>query len=417
MFTFKNLKVSAVFIAFNVALLCLLVQTIKSYSPLLYFCMWLLATLESINIIFIIFQWAVAKNITVSRETKEKCIAGQTINVTINIKNKGAFPLFNIYTEDLTEDISDEKSKTTFLEYLPKKSSHKFIYELYCRKRGKYYLGPVNIYFFDILGMISFKRQYPVYSTLYVYPKTFGISRFPPLKKGNLPWFGVETRRTSGDEDEFFGLREYRQGDPIKKIHWFSTAKKGKLIVKEFQKISFYRASILFTLNKEENIGTAEESVGEYIINIASSLAKYLIEKDVSLELMAHAEQLYHFPSNKGAQYLEELMEFFASTKIESRLKITHVIQQFALSATPNSTLIIITTEKNLEMISRFLYAERYNISIILIVILSFSFDYQIALDKKDIRIKNEWSNIFLNAGLKPFFVYRKDNLENIFSE
>ncbi|MBP7088561.1 MAG: hypothetical protein KBB01_04605 [Candidatus Omnitrophica bacterium] len=85
MFTFKNLKVSAVFIAFNVALLCLLVQTIKSYSPLLYFCMWLLATLESINIIFIIFQWAVAKNITVSRETKEKCIAGQTINVTINI--------------------------------------------------------------------------------------------------------------------------------------------------------------------------------------------------------------------------------------------------------------------------------------------------------------------------------------------
>lgn len=417
MLTFKNLKISAVFIAYNIALLCLLVQTIKSYSPLLYFCMWLLTTLESINIVLIILQWIVAKNIVVTRETKEKCIAGQTIKVLINIKNQGAFPLFNLYVEDLIKDISDEKSKNAFLEYLPKKSYHKFIYELFCRKRGKYFLGPVNIYFFDILGMISFKRQYSIYSTLYVYPKTFGISRFPPLKRGNLPWFGVETRRTSGDEDEFFGLREYKQGDPIKKIHWFSTAKKGKLIVKEFQKISFYRASILFALNKEENIGTAEESVGEYIIRIASSLAKYLIEKDVSLELMAHAEQLYHFSSNKGTQYLEELMEFFASTKIESRLKINHVIQQFTLYATPNSTLIIITTEKNLEIISRFLHAERYNISIILIVILSFSFDYRTTLDKKDIRIKNEWSNLFLNAGLKPFFVYRKDNLENIFLE
>jgi len=417
MLTSKNLKISPVLIVFNLALLSLLIQTIKSYSPLLYFCMWLLAILECLDVFLAVCQWAIAKNISIVRQAKEKCIAGETIRVEITIINNNIFPLFNVCVEDFIEGMPDENNKRTFFEYIPKKSFKKSAYQLHCKKRGKYTLGSIRLYFFDMLGMISFNRNYPSYSTLYVYPKTFSISRFPPLKRGNLPWFGVETRRTSGDEDEFFGLREFKQGDPIKKIHWLSTARKGKLIVKEFQKISFYRASILFALNREENIGRAEESVGEYIIKVASSIAKYLTEKDVGIELMAHAERLYHFPPNKGTQYLDELMEFFASAKIESRITISNIIQQFSVSIAPNSTVIIITTEKNLKAMSQFLYSERYNISIILIVILSFSFDFLTHIDKKHVRIQNEWSSILSNTGIRPFFVSRKDDLENIFSE
>ena len=414
---FKRLKISPTFIIFNAAILCLAIQSAKSTDPILYFCMWLLLVFEGLNVALVTLQWFQAKKILASRNIKSSCVEGDTVKTEISLSNKNFMPIFNVCIEDVWEDIPEEERKRPFFECIPKKKLLKTTYDIKFKKRGKYIAGPIKIHFFDMLGMISFDRQQSIYSALYVYPKTFPITKFPTLKKGNLPWFGVDTRRSSGDEDEFFGLREYKEGDPIKKIHWFSTARKRKLIVKEFQRISFYKASILFVLNKKENIGKGKESVGEYIIKIASSVSKYLLENDVGLEVMAHAGNLSHFPFNKGFQYLDELMEFFAAAKIDSHVKIDNVIKHFSPYISPDSTIILIITEKNLEDISQFLYSQRYHVSIILIIVLSFSFDYSTYVDKGDIRIKDTWRDILSGTGIKTFFVSRKSSLEGLFIE
>ena len=44
-------------------------------------------------------------------------------------------------------------------------------------------------------------------------------------------------RLAAGDAIEFVGIREYRQGDPIRSIHWRSWARRGEPIVKEYQDV------------------------------------------------------------------------------------------------------------------------------------------------------------------------------------
>lgn len=43
------------------------------------------------------------------------------------------------------------------------------------------------------------------------------------------------TSPRAGSGTEVFGVREYRPGDPLRRIHWRSTARRGKLIVREFE--------------------------------------------------------------------------------------------------------------------------------------------------------------------------------------
>src|SRR5439155_1591409 len=41
--------------------------------------------------------------------------------------------------------------------------------------------------------------------------------------------------RSARSGNELFGVREYRRGDPLRRIHWRSSARHGRLAVREFE--------------------------------------------------------------------------------------------------------------------------------------------------------------------------------------
>ena len=124
-------------------------------------------------------------------------------------------------------------------------------------------------------------------------------------------------------------MREYRRGDPLKKIHWMVSARKNQLIVKEFQRQSFFRATIMFNLEKDDNVGEGKESVGEYTIKIVASIAKYLIDLGVSIEVISHAGEVVHIPFNKGQEHLEEILKFLTIAQTESRISLSELFATF----------------------------------------------------------------------------------------
>ena len=77
-------------------------------------------------------------------------------------------------------------------------------------------------------------------------------------------------------------MRDYRPGDPLRRIHWRSWAKTDKPIVKEYQDEFFVRhALILDTFQKE-----AYGDVFEEAISVAASFACTMGTQDSLLDLM-----------------------------------------------------------------------------------------------------------------------------------
>lgn len=389
-----------------------LIIALRTSKEFFYFLFWFLISFTAISLAWIAVGYFGIK-LSLARRAAAKVEEDDTLEIETVISNKGLLPVINFVLEDrLTFAILKEKEKRFLLEYLGPGAKLNLKYRSLCPRRGRYEIGPFSIYLFDPWGLFYFKKTFFLYSELYVYPHTFHIPKFPALVKGAVPWFGIESSHISGDEHEFYGIREYKPGDPIKRIHWLSTARKNKLIVKQFQHQVFFRASIIFNLDKDKNFGEGKESVAEYIIKIAASVAKYFIERNVSVEIIAHIGEITHIPFNKGEEHLEDIFRVLTIAQAESRISMAELFQEFSEYIPNDSSLIVIMLDEDWELLPAMLSLKARNISLIPLVLIASSFlrphEKQKVVEFPEIKLPEgfDFSPIFLSCG---------DNLEQDF--
>ncbi|MEZ4517834.1 MAG: DUF58 domain-containing protein [Chloroflexota bacterium] len=103
-----------------------------------------------------------------------------------------------------------------------------------CRLRGRYQLGPIRLRTSDPFGLFPMERDILATSNVVVYPMTFEIDQFA-LPVGVLPGGDALRRRTHYTTTNAAGVRDYEPGDSFSRIHWRSSARRDRLIVKEFE--------------------------------------------------------------------------------------------------------------------------------------------------------------------------------------
>jgi uncharacterized protein (DUF58 family) len=377
-----------------------------------YFFLFFLIANVILSFAWITLEFLLAK-VYLVRKIPTRVVEDDYLEVEVSVKNKSLIPLFNFLLADYVGCADpSQRNRMVLAPYLGAHSSLEIKYRTLCPRRGKYRMGPFSIYFFDPWGIFFLKKNYYLYCELYVYPKIFNIQKFPPLVKGNVPWFGIETNRVSGDEHDFFGVREYKPGDPIKRIHWFSTARKNSLIVKEFQQRAFFNATIIFDLNKDKNFGEGKNSVAEYTIRIAASIADYLIQRNMSLEVIAHAGEMINLPSNKGPDHLEDILRALAVAQAESRVNLGELLSEYADTIPTNSTLITIMLDEDWQYLPALLAAEKRDVSLIPVVLIASSFLYQSADQRV---IKNAQFRFPKGSRFAPIFISCGEDLGKAF--
>lgn len=118
-------------------------------------------------------------------------------------------------------------------------------YEVLCRPRGIYMVGPAVVQVRDPLALTEAGGTAGRIDRLVVYPAVEDLEGLP-LGRGHDPT--VNTSRSSfsqtGGED-FFTLREYQQGDDLRKVHWPSTAKRDELMIRQLEMPWQSRALVL----------------------------------------------------------------------------------------------------------------------------------------------------------------------------
>jgi hypothetical protein len=112
-----------------------------------------------------------------------------------------------------------------------------------------------------------------------------------------------------GESEEFISMRDYRPGDPLRRIHWKSWAKVGKPVVKEYQDEFFVRhALILDTFHK-----TGHSPAFEGAVSIAASYACTIQTQESLLDLMFVGTQAYCFTAGRGLAHTDQFLEILAS--------------------------------------------------------------------------------------------------------
>ena len=178
------------------------------------------------------------------------------------------------------------------------------------KRRGIIHFTGITVARTDPFGIFLAFHRIAASESLLVLPKRYPLPLDFHLPGGRLYQQGGETLAMSiGESEEFVSLRDYRDGDSMRHIHWPSFAKRGKPIVKEYQDEYFTRhALVLDTFLINATTDAFEEAIA-----IAASFAVTLESADSLLDLLFVSPNAFRFSCGRGLAHAEQMLEILAS--------------------------------------------------------------------------------------------------------
>lgn len=217
---------------------------------------------------------------------------GEPVTIGLTITNRALLPTSALMLEDQLPARLDGRARFV-ISSLGSRESRSASYRLPGLGRGRYVLGPLRLRLTDPFGLIDLNRSFRTTTTALVCPR---IDDLPAL---NLPrsWDTGDNQSSHsigshGADDA--SVREYRQGDDLRKVHWRSTAKTGALMVRQEERpwqghtcvLLDSRAAVHRTATSSAPDARDSSSL-EWAVSFAASVAHHLLAAGRDTALVA----------------------------------------------------------------------------------------------------------------------------------
>lgn len=209
-------------------------------------------------------------------------------------------------------------------------------------RRGAYTLGPVRAYSTDLFGLFRLHRTFGRVQEILVYPAAVDLPLFQLSVAEGLQQ-GVGQRRSYEVTPSASTLREYVEGDSLRRIHWPSTLRTNKLMVKQFDADMRDQVWIILDLHRNVQAGGEIENTAEVAIAAAASLSWKMLSLERPVGLIAQGDQYYLIPPQRSATVHQRLLGMLATAQAEGTEPLAGVIRRMRSQIGASSSVIIIT--------------------------------------------------------------------------
>lgn len=285
---------------------------------------------------------------------------GDIFEEVFEVHNRGQLPRLWLEVVDQTKIVGTSGSRV--LTLIGGGRTRSYVSRTRLAARGVYALGPTRLASGDLFGLFSVERDLPSTGYLTVYPRVYELNELmtPP---GLMPGGEAIRRRTHQITPNAATVREYVHGDPLSRIHWGSTARRNRLMVKEFEldplaevwvfvdaEKSVQAAlpfnaptdagSVLFETHTQIRLLPTTE---EYSASIAASIASYFLVAGRSVGLLSSGHALDVLPADRGARQWNKVMENMALMRGEGETRFAGLVLTHARYLPRGSTLFLVT--------------------------------------------------------------------------
>ena len=211
----------------------------------------------------------------VERDLPPAGFPGEEGRVALSIETDSPFP--GIVRDVLPPGVDGDPVVETTIGTAP------VAYPVTYRARGHHEIGPAEVVGRDVLGLVS--RRLPTEGTdrLVVYPPVRELTA-----GATTALVGAHDPGRSHERDEFDRLRGYDRGDPLRDVHWKSSAKRDDLIVKEFAARTDRRPVTVAAGVAERGDGASDPvdaGSGDRMAEAAASICVALLDAGVPVRL------------------------------------------------------------------------------------------------------------------------------------
>jgi uncharacterized protein (DUF58 family) len=161
---------------------------------------------------------------------------GEALSVTINLHNRTAQPKGLLICSDQVPKALGSVQATT-VEAIAPQETYSWSYFLEPERRGRYRWSATSLRTGAPLGLFWSRRVYSIPAEVLVYPRILPLARCPILDEVGSSAQQLQQILLSrtGNEGSTRSLRPYRKGDPMRMVHWRSSARFNTLRVRELE--------------------------------------------------------------------------------------------------------------------------------------------------------------------------------------
>jgi uncharacterized protein (DUF58 family) len=181
-------------------------------------------------------------------------------------------------------------------------------------QRGTYMVGPAFVGSTYPLGIVRLGNALGSPQRLLVTPRLHSIRQLDLFSGMRHQPGGLPLASQTGESMEFVGVRDYRQGDSPRKIHWKLWARRGIPVVREYSQEYFSRIGIIL-----DTFAPPDAACFESALECVASVASFLEGSDSIVDFFAAGPELHLLSMGRQLGSLERVLEVLACLQPCSR--------------------------------------------------------------------------------------------------
>ncbi len=249
-------------------------------------------------------------DLDVRRELGLERVAPQTpVKITVTIINRGA-GLDELAVQDVVApELSVVDGSNHHFVSLARNGTFAFQYTVR-GPRGGFPFENVHVEGGDALGLIRLRQVFRVFGQLFVLPNISRIRHVPIRPRRTRVYAGLIPARVGGAGVEFFGVRDYEQGDSPRRINWRVSARHTEdLYSNEFQQERVADVGIVLDGRERSNLFAGGRSLFEYSVLAAGGLADAFLAQGNRVGLLIYSRYLQWTLPGYGKLQRERILQ------------------------------------------------------------------------------------------------------------
>lgn len=240
---------------------------------------------------------------------------GAPATVTVTIHNQGA-NLEEVLIEDavpqgLTVTDGEPWTQTS----LPAGGKTEFSYVVK-GKRGNYPFRYLRATVNEHLGLFRHRGWLEVAANLMVLPELLRLEHLDIRPLRTRGYAGPIPSRLAGSGTDFFGVREYQLGDPLRWINWRASARhQHALFTNEFEMERIADVGIILDARQNNNVVVGNDSLFEHAISATAGLAEAFINDGNRVGMLVYGRGLEMTYPGYGKVQREHIMQALAHAR------------------------------------------------------------------------------------------------------
>jgi uncharacterized protein (DUF58 family) len=220
---------------------------------------------------------------------------------------------------------------------------HRLSYRAHCsRLWGIYTVGPLAVSLSDPLGLFSPRRVLPDIRPFDLFPRVHPVGGLERLGARKSLVSSDPTSSRPGQSALYLGVRDFRPGDEVRRVHWPATARAGVPMVKQFELDLTPYFTLFLDLEREHRAGTGRKSTLEYVVRTAASLLASAARRGETVQLYAEGREEVAVPPGRGELHLAYALDRLIRARQDGALALLDLVQREQAAVPRGSTAALL---------------------------------------------------------------------------